>query len=311
RPLARTMNIDDGRAISAGHVGPHFDLDPGAQGKGGHGDGRSGGPVPGEGVGIDLVHDRKIAHVEKEHRGLGHIAQRGSAVAQDGDDVGQRLARLGGHAAVDQAAGARIDPLLAERAEAEAQLRAAEATLGIPPPAVAGDDRRATSEEPGPASPNSDDVDSDGVADRLDVAELRRAAARARAADDVLARAASEAAERPLPDGAQLGTAESAFARALEVREDLPAAWRRLVGALISSTGMAIVIGALGWNVYWLLVPIALIAIMTVDLRVAGQAAREASVQAGRELASVGVAGADGLDRVRLERARIEEAESR
>jgi len=36
--------------------------------------------------------------------------------------------------------------LLAERAEAEAQLRAAEATLGIPPPAVAGDDRPATSE---------------------------------------------------------------------------------------------------------------------------------------------------------------------
>src|SRR2546430_441874 len=36
------MNIDDGRAISAGHVGPHFDLHPGAQGKGGH---RLGGRV--------------------------------------------------------------------------------------------------------------------------------------------------------------------------------------------------------------------------------------------------------------------------
>jgi len=155
-------------------------------------------------------------------------------------------------------------------------------------------------------------------APELDVVALRQAAADARAADEELARAASEAAERPLPSddtsgpGApQLGTAESSLARALEIREDLPAAWRRLVGALISATGMAIVIGALGWNVYWLLVPIALIAIMTVDLRVAGQAAREASVEATRELASVGVAGADGLDRIRFERARIAAAETR
>jgi hypothetical protein len=150
------------------------------------------------------------------------------------------------------------------------------------------------------------------------VEALRRAATVARAADDELARAASEAAERPLPvemlpgsSADQLGTAESAFARALELGEDLPAAWRRLVGALISATGMAIVIGALGWNIYWLLVPIALIAIMTVDLRVAGKAAREASVQAARELATVGVVGAEGLDRIRLVRTKIEEAEGR
>jgi hypothetical protein len=95
------------------------------------------------------------------------------------------------------------------------------------------------------------------------------------------------------------------------VREEQPAAWRRLVGALISATGMAIVIGALGWNIYWLLVPIALIAMMTVDLRVAGHAAREASVEAARELAAVGVTGAEGLGRIRFERARIEEAEAR
>ena len=144
--------------------------------------------------------------------------------------------------------------LLAERAEAEAQLRAAEATLGIS--AAAGSD---PGSQP-PAAP---------------------AAGAARAADDELALAASEAAERPptgetLPGSSadQLGTAESAFARAVEIQEDLPAAWRRLVGALISATGMAIVIGALGWNPYWLLVPIALIAVMTVDLRLAGHAAR-------------------------------------
>ena len=125
----------------------------------------------------------------------------------------------------------------------------------------------------------------------VDPAELRSAAAACLAADDELAVAAAEATERPLPETGRLGTAESAFARALDAREELPAAWRRLVGALISATGMAIVVGALGWNVYWLLVPIALIAVLTVDLRVAGKTAREASGEAAQILASVGVAG--------------------
>jgi hypothetical protein len=195
--------------------------------------------------------------------------------------------------------------LLAERAEAEAQLRAAEATLGAPPPV-------ATNGRAGSEQDSTHDGEEAAATDgSLDAEALRQAATAARVADDALARAASEAAERPLPSEAQLGTAESSFAEALEAREDLPAAWRRLVGALISSTGMAIVIGALGWNVYWLLAPIALIAIMTVDLRVAGRAAREASVQAARELASVGVAGAEGLDRIRAERTKIEAAEAR
>ena len=65
---------------SARHESPDLDLDLGAQGKGGHADRRSGGPVPGEGVGVDLVHDRKIAHVDKEHGGLGHVGQRGPAM---------------------------------------------------------------------------------------------------------------------------------------------------------------------------------------------------------------------------------------
>ncbi|MDQ1517979.1 MAG: hypothetical protein QOE80_3809, partial [Actinomycetota bacterium] len=220
--------------------------------------------------------------------------------------------------------------LLAERAEAEAQLRAAEATLGIAPPAspvpgppptppaATANGRGTTGEDLGVPAPNSDGMDqiADG-APGLDVAALRQAAVDARVADDALARAASEAAGRPLaretsgPGAARLHTAESTLARALEIQDNLPAAWRRLVGALISATGMAIVIGALGWNIYWLLVPIALIAMMTVDLRVAGHAAREASVEAAHELASVGVTGAEGLDQIRFERARIDEAEAR
>src|SRR5439155_26503729 len=91
-----------------------------------------------------------------------------------------RALMTGALAEVDRSA------LLAERAEAEAQLRAAEATLGNPPAAT----ESRPGEERGPAGPNSDDVDqiSDGSTARLDVAELRRAAACARAADDVLAR---------------------------------------------------------------------------------------------------------------------------
>jgi len=219
----------------------------------------------------------------------------------------------------DAIAGVDRSTLLAERAEAEAQLRAAEATLGITAPAANG---RPGSKEADQAAQTSSAVEAEVVeaavvdasdaetGPELDIAELRRAAALARAADDVLARAASEAADRPPGEG-ELGSAETAFARAAAIQEDLPAAWRRLVGALISATGMAIVIGALGWNTYWLLVPIALIAIMTVDLRVAGKAAREASAEAARELASVGVAASDGLERLRTARARVEDAESR
>jgi hypothetical protein len=215
------------------------------------------------------------------------------------------------------------DALLAERAEAEAQLRAAEATLGISPtgiPDPGNNGHTGNEQEPDEATQKPLPVDSNQVAEvpALDVDALRRAAAVAREADDVLARAASEAAERPPapetaaePGADRLGTAPSALAREMQIREEIPAAWRRLVGALISATGMAIVVGALGWNIYWLLVPIALIAIMTADLRVAGKTAREASAEAAQELASVGEAGPGALDSVRLERARIEAAETR
>ena len=199
--------------------------------------------------------------------------------------------------------------LLAERAEAEAQLRAAEATLGMSPAAPNGDGT--PEQEPHEAGQNTLDVDAPNGASTLDVAELRRVAATARIADDALARAASEATGRPPSGEGQLGRAESAFAQALEVQEDLPAAWRRLVGALISATGMAIVVGALGWNTYWLLVPIALIAILTVDLRLSGKAAREVSAEAARGLATVGEEGTGSLERIRLQRAHQEEAEGR
>ena len=201
-----------------------------------------------------------------------------------------------------------LSTLLAERAEAEAQLRAAEATLGIAPNASNGE--AAPEQEPDEATQKTQDVDAPDGALTLHVEELRQAAAAARAADDDLAQAASEA-ERPPGDDGRLGPTGSAFSRALEIEEDLPAAWRRLVGALISATGMAIVVGALGWNIYWLLVPIALIAILTVDLRLSGKAARDVSAEAAQELAVVGADGPEGLDRIGLHRASMDEAEGR
>ena len=209
-------------------------------------------------------------------------------------------------AVADAVTGLDRDTLLAERAEAEAQMRAAEATLGITSTAPNGE--TAPEQEPDEATQKTQDVDAPDGALTLDVEELRQAAAAARAADDELAQAASEA-ERPPGGDAQRGAAESALDRALEIQEDLPAAWRRLVGALISATGMAIVIGALGWNIYWLLVPIALIAILTVDLRLSGKAARQVSAETARELAAIDAA--EALDRIRLNGASTDDAEAR
>ena len=210
-------------------------------------------------------------------------------------------------AVTEAVSGLDRDTLLAERAEAEAQMRAAEATLGITPTAPNGE--TAPEQEPDEATQKTQDVDAPDGPLTLDVEELRQAAAAARAADDELAEAAA-ATERPPVHDEHLETAESAAARALEIQEDLPAAWRRLVGALISATGMAIVIGALGWNIYWLLVPIALIAILTVDLRLSGKAAREVSAEVAHELATADAA--EALERIRLDGASsTEEAEAR
>jgi hypothetical protein len=203
------------------------------------------------------------------------------------------------------------DTLLAERAEAEAQLRAAEATLSVADSDPNGHTDDKQEREDSTQKPHN--VEERGSPEpEFDVGALRAAAARARQADDELAAAASEASDGPVTEsGGHLGAAESAFARAMEIREELPATWRRLVGALISATGMAIVIGALGWNVYWLLVPIALIAILTVDLRVAGKHLRETSAEAAQALATVGGTGSEGLEVVRLQRRSADGAEAR
>lgn len=112
-------------------------------------------------------------------------------------------------------------------------------------------------------------------------------------------------------DPGRLQAAHEAMEALREAREDLPAARRRTVGALISATGMALVIGTWGWPAWAYLVPTQLMLLMTADLRVAGARARRASVASVEQMAAAGVAGEEGLsrawDRVRALRAAEEQ----
>ena len=194
---------------------------------------------------------------------------------------------------IAQAADLDTTSLIADRAEAVAELAAARRTLGLPEtPARRGDDR------PTVARPE------------FDPTPLREAAqAVVETARRVEAVGASSEAVAP-PDPGALAAADQAVAEADAAQDQLGPAWRRTVGALISGTGMAIVIAALSWPVWSYLVPIVLIAIVTADLRVAGSVAREASARAKQHLTALGVGGTEGLQRVR-ERAKDQEVVSR
>jgi hypothetical protein len=188
-----------------------------------------------------------------------------------------------------------VSALVADRAEAMAELAAARRTLGLPetPP------KR-------PAAPPAPTV----AAPAFDPAPLRTAAqAVLETARHLQALGASPAATGE-PDPGALAAADQAVADAEAAQDQLAAAWRRTVGALISGTGMAILIAALGWPAWSYLIPIVLVAIITADLRVAGSAAHQTSVRAKNTLTALGVGGADGLQRVR-ERARDREAVGR
>ena len=75
----------------------------------------------------------------------------------------------------DAVTGLDRDTLLAERAEAEAQLRAAEATLAV---VAAPNGETASEQEPDEATQKTQDVDAPDGALTLDVEELRQAAGR-------------------------------------------------------------------------------------------------------------------------------------
>jgi NADH-quinone oxidoreductase subunit C len=171
-------------------------------------------------------------------------------------------------------AAAKAAELGAARAEAEAQLAAARAALADLDAAP----------EPSPPVPAI-------VPDALRAAarEAREAAAEAADAEGFAA------ALPPGPDVEVLDAAEAALTDAKSASADLPPAWRRTAGSLISATGMVIVIAALSWDGWVYLVPAALVVVITADLRVAAAAHRAATARATEAIAATGLAGPEDL----------------
>ena len=195
--------------------------------------------------------------------------------------------------------------LSADRAEASAQLEAARALLAsLEPPAPRAPMGPMAPERPATAAVAADSLrdSAQAVIDATaEVSDAQRAAARSPGVDAELIRRAEEA----------LAVADAA-------REDIAPAWRRTAGALISGTGMAILVAALSWPEWVYLAPAALVSIMALDLRMAGAAARAASIRAAEALGAAGVAGREGLERARARQAdreaaarRLEEARQR
>ena len=170
-------------------------------------------------------------------------------------------------------AAALAADLAAARAEALAQMEAARSTL-------------ADLEAAAPCPPVPDIVP--------DV--LRDAARETRAAEAEATEAESFLAALPAgPDAEVLETAEQALADAKNASADLPPAWRRSAGAIISATGMIIVIAALGWDAWVYLMPAALVVVISADLRVAAAAHRAASARATEALAATGLGDPEEL----------------
>ena len=180
------------------------------------------------------------------------------------------LEGLGASGEVDRAT------LAADRAEAAAELAAARRSLGLPESPPRPVPAPTPEPEPVPEPPSPLPLPP------FDPAPLREAAEALKRTKHELHRA--EAALAALPSPSPPNQAALAVAEAEAAREQLVPARRRLAGALISGTGMAIVVTALGWPAWWYLVPTVLIAIITADLRVAGAAAKEASAQAEQQL---------------------------
>jgi hypothetical protein len=170
-------------------------------------------------------------------------------------------------------AAALAADLAAAKAEAQAQLEAAQATLAAldaappcpPMPAIVPDVLRDAAREVGAAEAEATEGESF-------VAALPAG-----------------------PDAEVLETAEQALADAKSASADLPPAWRRTAGALISAAGMVIVIAALGWDAWVYLLPAALVVFITADLWGAAAAHRVASARATEAWAATGLGGPEEL----------------
>jgi hypothetical protein len=137
--------------------------------------------------------------------------------------------------------------LFAERAEALAQLAAAEASL-------AG-------------------LDRPPVSSAADAELLRRVAREALAAEAAVQAIRSRVTQPASPP--EVTTAVGVAAETL--LGDLSVARRRMAGAVISSCGMSIVVAAAGWSPLWHAAPVMLVSLFAADLRAASRAARLAT----------------------------------
>jgi len=199
--------------------------------------------------------------------------------------------------------------LAADRAEALAQIQVAQATidsLATPagavgaPPATPGPSRRRR-ERPGAEARERKRSEADQ--------ERIRRVARLAVGATVNLRQAEAAVERlPHPEPDLLSAAEEAQSEVESARSQLDPARRRTVGALISATGMVIVIATVGWPASVYLVPTSLVLLVTADMRVAGVAARRTRERLADRLTTAEAAGGADLATAQAQVASWQEA---
>ena len=195
--------------------------------------------------------------------------------------------------------------LAADRAEALTQIQVAEATLeSLATPAVPVEEP--APEPPPPAQPRRKVKKQAAHTERL------RQVARQAVTASVNLRQAEAALERlPHPEPEVLAAVEQAKEAVGSARSQLDPARRRTVGALISATGMVIVISTVGWPASTYLVPTALVLVVTADMRVAGVNAKKTKERLDEELATFEAGNGVDLEAGRAQITAWQEASAR
>ena len=120
---------------SAGRPAGRVDLEARPLRQAGHGDGRARRRRRRtEDLAVDLVDAGEVAHVGEVERRLDDVGRRAAGGGEDGDEVRERLSRLGDDVAVaDELAGLRIDLDLARAGDERATANGPRSTGGRPP----------------------------------------------------------------------------------------------------------------------------------------------------------------------------------
>lgn len=192
--------------------------------------------------------------------------------------------------------------LVADRAEALTQIQVAEATLqSLAMPAL-------PVVVPAPVVPvrRRDKKRADAEPQRL------RQVARLAVTATVNLRQAEVALDRlPHPPPEVIAAVEGAQSEADAARSQLEPARRRTVGALISASGMVIVISTVGWPASVYLVPTAMVLMVTADMRVAGVTAKQTRARLAERMAAAESRSGTDLDAARNQVAAWQEANAR